>query len=328
MRCTGYTVVQGTDDLGVRRRDRRRDRRRRQRRGAADPDPRVRRRRSTRTGVGPGFSGSPDLLRRRATRRDLGVDRRVRRRRRARDADRGDPRRPRPTRRPTARRATPGATARILARAKPLATPLTVSGRRAARWAARSSAPAGASGRPVLADARRPARHLPAADDAARASAVGVSYSSGDIQVGAIGTVAYTDDDRVWAFGHPFEGAGRRAPAVPAGRLRLPRDRQPASSSATSRSTYKLASLGHTLGDDLQRRRRRRRRAHRRAAAGDPRARLRQRPRHGPQARVRRSAPPTRAGSGCPRAPRPPRSSPRSPSPRPPPRCCAARPGG
>ena len=60
MQCTGYSVVRGTDDQLVRRRDRRRRRRRRVgRRRPAHPRPRVRPRRSTRTGVGPGFSGSP-----------------------------------------------------------------------------------------------------------------------------------------------------------------------------------------------------------------------------------------------------------------------------
>ena len=38
-----------------------------------------------------------------------------------------------------------------------------------------------------------------------------VGYSSGDLAVGAVGTVAYVDGDRVWGFGHPFENSGLRA---------------------------------------------------------------------------------------------------------------------
>ena len=173
MQCTGYSVVQGTDDQLVRRRDPRRHRRRRQRQG-----PRMLLRcpgrRSTATGVGPGFSGSPiycpDEPGAAQRRRDLGVDQRVRRRRRARDADRGDPRRRRSTRRQPRRRPRRGrASAGAIARAarKPLATPLTVSGVDAALGRALERAGATA-GRPVLAAPAGPARLVPAADAAPR----------------------------------------------------------------------------------------------------------------------------------------------------------------
>jgi hypothetical protein len=42
-------------------------------------------------------------------------------------------------------------------------------------------------------------------------SAVGVGLSSGDLSIGAIGTVAYVDGDKVWSFGHQFDGVGRRS---------------------------------------------------------------------------------------------------------------------
>ena len=42
-------------------------------------------------------------------------------------------------------------------------------------------------------------------------SALSVGYSSGDLAVGAVGTVAYVDGDRVWGFGHPFENCGLRS---------------------------------------------------------------------------------------------------------------------
>jgi hypothetical protein len=41
-------------------------------------------------------------------------------------------------------------------------------------------------------------------------SSVAASYSTGAISVGAVGTVTYVDGNRIWAFGHPFDGVGRR----------------------------------------------------------------------------------------------------------------------
>jgi hypothetical protein len=41
-------------------------------------------------------------------------------------------------------------------------------------------------------------------------ASVGASISTGDLALGAIGTVTYRDGDDLWAFGHPFEGLGRR----------------------------------------------------------------------------------------------------------------------
>jgi hypothetical protein len=42
-------------------------------------------------------------------------------------------------------------------------------------------------------------------------AAVAASLSSGDISVGAVGTVAYRDGDQVFAFGHSLDGLGRRS---------------------------------------------------------------------------------------------------------------------
>ncbi len=131
-----------------------------------------------------------------------------------------------------------------MARAKPLATPLTVTGvsaalgralERAGRKAGRQviAAPAG----PLGTFAPQPMRP---------GAAVGVSYSMGDIQVGAIGTVAYTDEDRVWAFGHPFENAGERRLLLQDAYVYRVIDNPVAIPGAAS--TYKYASLGHTLG--------------------------------------------------------------------------------
>jgi hypothetical protein len=107
----------------------------------------------------------------------------------------------------------PAASARrdpaLLRAAEPLATPLTVTGlsgraatlvRQAALRAHRPLiiAPAG----PV--SGYEPAELRPGASVAA-------SISTGDLALGAVGTLTYRDGNDIWAFGHPFEGAGRRA---------------------------------------------------------------------------------------------------------------------
>jgi hypothetical protein len=132
----------------------------------------------------------------------------------------------------------------VMARAKPLATPLTVSG--VSRTLGRALQRAGAkAGRPVLASPAGPLGSFPAQVMRPGAS-VGVSYSAGDIQVGAIGTVAYTDGDQVWAFGHQFEAAGaRRLFLQDAYVYRVIDNPVQLADVAT---TYKYASLGHTLG--------------------------------------------------------------------------------
>ena len=88
-------------------------------------------------------------------------------------------------------------------------TPLTVSGltgpartvvERAARQAKRLLlvAPAGPAGGYAPVDLRPGA-------------ALSAAISTGDLGLGAVGTVTYRDGDDIWAFGHPFEGLGRRA---------------------------------------------------------------------------------------------------------------------
>ena len=106
----------------------------------------------------------------------------------------------------------PAASARrdpaLLRAAEPLATPLTITGlsgraatlvRQAALRAHRPLivAPAGPVG------GYQPAEMRPGA-------AVAASISTGDLALGAVGTLTYRDGDDIWAFGHPFEGAGRR----------------------------------------------------------------------------------------------------------------------
>jgi hypothetical protein len=97
----------------------------------------------------------------------------------------------------------------LLRAARPLQTPLTVSGltgpartvvERAARRAKRLLliAPAGPAGGYAPVDLRPGA-------------ALSAAISTGDLGLGAVGTVTYRDGDDIWAFGHPFEGLGQRA---------------------------------------------------------------------------------------------------------------------
>ena len=132
----------------------------------------------------------------------------------------------------------------IMARAKPIATPLTVSGVSATLGRALESA-GRRVGRPLLAAPAGPLGSF-APQPMRPGASIGVSYSSGDIQVGAIGTVAYTDAERVWAFGHPFESAGERRLFLQDAYVYRVIDNPVALSDVAS--TYKYASLGHTLG--------------------------------------------------------------------------------
>jgi hypothetical protein len=132
---------------------------------------------------------------------------------------------------------------KLLKTAHPLAAPLTIAGlapplRRAVqREAARHhraivAAPLG----PVGSFAPQPL--VPGAT-------VSVMLSSGAVTAGAVGTVTYRDGDRLYAFGHPLQGAGRRSLMVGDGYVFAvignPLDVEEATS-------YKLAAPGHVLG--------------------------------------------------------------------------------
>lgn len=76
-------------------------------------------------------------------------------------------------------------------------------------------------------------------------ASLAVALSSGAVAAGAIGTVTYRDGNAVYGFGHPFEGAGRRAlplqDAYVFAVIGNPVD-------AGQLTSYKLAAPGHTLG--------------------------------------------------------------------------------
>ena len=128
---------------------------------------------------------------------------------------------------------------------RPIATPLALSGfepdvrARLARMLEGSglTTVVGSSG-PAQASAATAARPLAAGD------AVGVELVSGDLSVGATGTVTEVDGDRVYAFGHPFFSLGP---------VSLPMTR--AFVHALLPSLYvstKIASTGEVIGEVTQ----------------------------------------------------------------------------
>jgi len=97
----------------------------------------------------------------------------------------------------------------LLSSARPLASPLTVSGLSASVRRALSAA-ARRSNTPLLAAPAAPA--LPYAPySPTPGTSIAAGISTGDIALAAIGTVTYRDGDKLWAFGHPLEAAGRRS---------------------------------------------------------------------------------------------------------------------
>src|SRR4051794_40255595 len=244
MDCTGYSVIRGTDisSFGVRVED------------VIDGDasgegPRILISVSgpavDATGIGPGFSGSPIYCDGRSIGAisesigefggDVALATPI-------ESILGTP-----VEGPTAKTDAPAVRHRraLLARARPLATPLTVSGVDATLGRALEAAGRKA-GRPVLATPAGPLGTFPR-QTLRPGSSVGVSYSSGAIQAGAIGTVAYTDGDRLWAFGHEFTDSGRRALFLQDAYVYRVIDNP--LGLGDFGSTYKLASLGHTLGE-------------------------------------------------------------------------------
>ena len=72
-------------------------------------------------------------------------------------------------------------------------------------------------------------------------ASVAVSYSTGAISIGAVGTVTYRDGQNVYAFGHEFDGAGRRS-------LLLQDAWVDGVASNPSTGAFKLAAPGHSEG--------------------------------------------------------------------------------
>ncbi len=126
---------------------------------------------------------------------------------------------------------------------KPLAAPLTISG--VSAKLGRALVRAGEKvGKPVIAVPAGPLGSFPP-QVLRPGAAVSAGYSSGDLRIGAIGTVAYTDAGRVWAFGHSFEAAGARSLLLQdAYVFKVVND----PNASLTGGSYKLAVAGHDLG--------------------------------------------------------------------------------
>jgi hypothetical protein len=241
MRCTGYSVVRGTDvsAFDVEVIDVVDDR-------STGAGPRVLIRASgpaiDETGLGPGFSGSPVYCPdAQGTARSIGAISEsvgeyggkvalatpI-------EAILGNP--------VDAPRAKPaGAT---LAKARPLTAPLTITGLEPSLGNALQSA-AAKRGQVLLAAPAGPLGSFPV-QQLRPGSAFGVGYASGDLSASAIGTVTYTDGDRVWGFGHPLDGVGARSLLLQdAYVFRIINN--PVVIPGVS-GTYKYAAAGHDIG--------------------------------------------------------------------------------
>jgi hypothetical protein len=125
-----------------------------------------------------------------------------------------------------------------------LAAPISLGGLAApvGRLFSRAAARAG---RVVYASPARPRAQSFPPQELRPGAAMAVGLSSGDITAGAVGTVAYTDGDRVWGFGHALDGAGRRSLFLQDAYVFAIVNNPVQVDSA---STYKLAAPGHDLG--------------------------------------------------------------------------------
>lgn len=139
---------------------------------------------------------------------------------------------------PTARKAPA-----LISAAEPLRTPMTVSGltpplRRAVAEGARRA------GIPLAVAPSGPGAFF-APYELVPGTSVAAGLSSGDLTVSAIGTVTYRDGDRLWAFGHPLDSAGRRSLPLLDAYVFSIIDNPLGTWEAT---TYKLASAGRPVG--------------------------------------------------------------------------------
>ncbi len=128
--------------------------------------------------------------------------------------------------------------------ARTLAAPLTLAGvsPRVGRVLSRLAA---SRGRVLLTPAASPRAASFPIQQLRPGSAMAAGLSSGDINLGAVGTVAYVDGDRLWAFGHPFDAAGRRSLFLQDAYVYTVVN-NPVGVEGVS--TYKLAAPGHDVG--------------------------------------------------------------------------------
>lgn len=132
----------------------------------------------------------------------------------------------------------------MMRHARTMAAPLSISGLspKVARIFTRAAA---RKGRVLYAAPARPRAAAFPPQELRPGSAMAVGLASGDITAGAVGTVAYVDGDRVWSFGHPLDGAGRRTLFLQDAYV-FTVINNPVGIEGVS--TYKLAAPGHDVG--------------------------------------------------------------------------------
>ncbi|HEV7804842.1 MAG TPA: hypothetical protein VGO80_03430 [Solirubrobacteraceae bacterium] len=141
--------------------------------------------------------------------------------------------------------AAPRAAARSpLVGSRPLVTPLTLSGL-SPPIAAMFSSAARRAGRTLLTSVAAPRSTGHEPQPLVPGAAVAVGETSGDVELGAIGTVAYADGSDVWLFGHSLDGAGRRSLFLQDAYIHAVVNNPVG---AAELSTYKLGAAGNDLG--------------------------------------------------------------------------------
>ncbi len=132
----------------------------------------------------------------------------------------------------------------ITARARPISEPLSFGGLSPA--VARAVQAAGrAVKRVVYATPAAPSGSAFPARTPVPGSAMAVGLSSGDVTSASVGTVSYVDGDRLWAFGHPLDSAGRRSLFLQDAYVYAVINNPVGTAEVT---TYKFAAPGRTIG--------------------------------------------------------------------------------
>ncbi len=137
----------------------------------------------------------------------------------------------------------PPDTPQLAAKPTPLVAPLTVGGLSPAIFGLVQRAGERAGRMILAAPTGSQATNFPVQPLVPGAS-VSASYSSGDVPMGAVGTVTYVDGPTVYAFGHELDGAGRRSLLLQDAYVYYVVNNP----DPTDQPSYKLAAPGHTEG--------------------------------------------------------------------------------
>ncbi|HEY7498927.1 MAG TPA: SpoIVB peptidase S55 domain-containing protein [Vicinamibacterales bacterium] len=123
---------------------------------------------------------------------------------------------------------------------RPISTPLLLGGFEPETVALISAPFRGAGFTPVVTGVAGARQSAPASGPLREGDAIGVALASGDIDMGATGTVTHIDGDRVYAFGHPLYNLGPTT---------FPLTRAYVHTVLPSLLTsFKISSLGETIG--------------------------------------------------------------------------------